>query len=124
MSTIELDQRRLLRMFLSILAALLVLAATQRAVWAEGHIFIVPAASGYGVSDCLGKAQGCSEIVASAWCEAHGYSGPLAFGKAEDITGTIPVPVSTAVHGALQATIAATEPAKIDPNAFIVTCGD
>ncbi len=108
MSAIELDYRRLLRFLLSVLAALLVLAASYRAVWAAGHSFILPAASGYGVSDCLGKEQGCSEVVASAWCEAHGYSAPLAYGRAEDITAAIP--------GA--------QPVKLDRNDFVVTCGE
>ncbi len=120
MSTIELDYRRLLRLLLSILAALLVLAATHRALWAAGHTFILPAASGYGVSDCLDKEQGCGEVVASAWCEAHGYSAPLAYGKADDITGAIPKAIPKAVQGA----VASAEPAKIDSNAYIVTCGD
>lgn len=117
MSTIELDHRKLLRMFLSILAGLLVLAATHGALWAgTSHTFILPATDAYGASDCLGKAQGCSEVVASAWCEAHGYADPIAYGKAEDITGAIPA--------AVQGPAAGSEPAKIDPDAYILTCGE
>jgi hypothetical protein len=121
MMTIELDHRRLLRMLLSILAGLLVLAAAHPPAWAgTGHTFILPASSGYGASDCLGKEQGCSGVVASAWCEAHGYSDPLAYGKAEDMTGAIQV----SVQGTVQSASAGGEIAKMDPDAYVVTCGD
>ena len=108
MSTIDLNYHRLLHIALSVLTGLLVLAALHRPAWATGHTFVLPAMSGYGVSDCLGKADGCGEVVASAWCEAHGYSAPLAYGKAEDVTGTSP--------GA--------KPVKLAPDDFIATCGD
>lgn len=112
MSAAELDYRRLLRLILSVLAALLVLAATHRTALAEGHTFILPPASGYGIADCRGEPQRCSEVVATAWCESHGYAAPIAYGKGEDMTGMIPggKPVPP--------------PARIDPDAFIVTCGD
>jgi hypothetical protein len=113
MPTLNLDQRVVLRVLLSILTALLVLAATHRPVWAgEGHTFILPASDAYGASDCEGKAQGCSEVVASAYCESHGYASPIAYGKAGDMTGAIP------------ATVASTQPVKIDPNAYVVTCSE
>jgi hypothetical protein len=113
MSIIELDHRRLVRVLLSIIAALLVLAATHGAVRAGSQTFVLPPSSGYGVADCLGKEKGCDEVVASAWCEAHGYAHPLAYGKAQDITtGSTPV------------TVAAGQPTKVDPDAYVVTCGD
>src|SRR3712207_5738197 len=36
--------------------------------------FMVPAADGYGVADCLIGNQACGQVVANAWCEAHGYT--------------------------------------------------
>ena len=108
MSASAFDYRRLLQVALSVLAGLLVLAAWHLPAEAAGHTFILPDSSGYGVSDCLGKADGCSEVVASAWCEAHGYAAPIAFGKAEDVTGTTP----------------GIQPVKLAPDDFIVTCGD
>jgi hypothetical protein len=105
----ELDYRTLVRMILSILAALLVLAASHRALRAAtGHSFILSPADPYGVKDCQGKTQGCNQVVASAWCEAHGYGEALAYGMADDVTGTI----------------AGTQPAKPDPNSLLLTCGD
>ena len=112
MSTNKFDYRRLARFLLSILAGLVVLAATQKAVWAEGHTFILPASSDYGVSDCAGKDQGCSEVVASAFCEAHGYAAPLAYGRAGDMTSAIP------------ATVASVQPIQIDPDAYVLSCGE
>jgi hypothetical protein len=108
MSIIRLDYRRIVRLVLSILAGLLVIASLQRAAKADTHVIIVPANDGYGIEDCLSKQKGCGEIVASAWCEAEGYAAPLAYGRAEDITG-----VSASPRGA-----------KLDPNAFIVKCAD
>jgi hypothetical protein len=112
MSTIAFDRRRLLYVGLSILASLVVLTATHEKVQAAGHTFVLPASSGYGISDCLGKTNGCDEVVASAWCESKGYGRPLAYGKAEDAVtssiGTKSGPASV----------------KSDPNDFIVTCGE
>jgi hypothetical protein len=109
MPAIARHYRRLIPVVLSILAGLLALTALKDRVMAgQARTFIIPADDGYGVKDCLGKDQACAEVVASAWCEAHGLSGPLAYGRAEDMTGAI----------------AAQQPAKLDPDAFIVTCRD
>lgn len=112
MSTIALDRRRLLFVVLSILASLVVLAATHVTVRAASRTFVLPPSSGYGISDCLGKTNGCDEVVASAWCESHGYAKPLAYGKADDAvtssTGSKSGPASL----------------KPNPNDYIVTCGD
>ncbi|HLH10799.1 MAG TPA: hypothetical protein VKV77_02845 [Methylovirgula sp.] len=100
---------RFLPVLLSILAGLLVLAAFEGRVMAdETRTFVIPADDGYGVQDCLGKDQACAQVVASAWCEAHGLSAPLAYGRAEDMAGAI----------------AGVQPAKLDPDAFVVTCKD
>lgn len=102
--------RRFFPLLLSILAALFALTALKDRVMADQtHTFIIPADDGYGTQDCLGKDQACTEIIASAWCEAHGFSGPLAYGRSDDMTASIKGTPS---------------PAKLDPNAFVVTCRD
>ncbi len=117
MPAIARNCRKLIHVVLSILAGLLAVTAMKDRVLADQtHTFVIPADDGYGVKDCLGKDQGCAEAVASAWCEAHGLSGPLAYGRAEDIaTSAIPV---------TNATGAMPQPAKLDPDAFVVTCKD
>ena len=109
MSIIRLDFGMILRVVLSILAGLLVVAAAQRAARAaDSHMIVVPADDGYGVQECLLRTKGCGEIVAAAWCEAMGFADPIAFGRAEDITSTI----------------SGGQEAKIDPDAFIVSCAE
>jgi hypothetical protein len=107
MSAIVSDYRRILYAVLSILAGLLALAALRDDVMADqSRTFVIPPQDGYGTEDCMGKDRACAEVVASAWCEAHGLAAPVAYGLAEDMT----------------ATIAGARPAKLDPNAFVVTC--
>jgi hypothetical protein len=36
--------------------------------------FMVPAADGYGVAECLISSQACGQVVADTWCEAQGYA--------------------------------------------------
>ena len=107
------DYRRLLPLGLSILAGLLVLAAMRTEARAQDgkqvfarETFVIPADDGYGTEDCLGKDRACGQVVASAWCEAHGLAAPVAFGPASDVT--------SAIAGAKRV--------NLDPNAFIVTC--
>lgn len=51
--------------------------------------FIVSAADGYGVNECIKTGDECAKIVADAWCEAHGNGAAKAFGRADDVTGAI-----------------------------------
>lgn len=44
--------------------------------------FLIPASDGYGIAQCLLTGDACGEIVAAAWCEAHGYARAEAFGAA------------------------------------------
>jgi len=109
MSAIARDYRKILCAVLSILAGLLALAALRDNVKADqSHTFVIPAQDGYGIEDCIGKDRACAEVVASAWCEAHGLAAPIAYGRAEDMTGTV----------------AGAQPAKFDPGSFVVTCKD
>ena len=53
---------------------------------ARGHAqgprtFMIAAAAGYGVEDCLGEGSECGKVVADAWCQAHGGGAALKFGR-------------------------------------------
>jgi hypothetical protein len=107
MPVIQLDFRWILRLVLSILAGLAAIAALQQAARADTHTIVIPANDGYGIEECLSGSKGCGEIVAAAWCEAEGFSTPLAFGRAADVTGAV-----------------AGQESKLDPDAFVVKCAD
>jgi len=107
------DYRRILPLGLSILAGLLALAAMQGNARAQetkqamaSETFVIPADDGYGTQDCLGRDKACGQVVASAWCEAHGLAAPIAYGPAADITGAT----------------AGVKPLKLDPSSFVITC--
>ncbi|MCB5176198.1 hypothetical protein [Microvirga lenta] len=53
--------------------------------------FLVPAADGYGVADCLISSQSCGQVVADTWCEAHGYTRAVSFRQVapHEVTGTV-----------------------------------
>jgi len=59
--------------------------------------FLIPAAEGYGVADCLTGGTECGTIVANAWCESQGFSRAESFGLAapETVTGSAQVSLST-----------------------------
>jgi len=48
--------------------------------------YVIPADGSYGVEECISRSSECGQVVASAWCEAHGHSGVRAFGPASDVT--------------------------------------
>jgi hypothetical protein len=53
--------------------------------------FMVPAADGYGVAECLISNDACGQSVANTWCEAQGYMKAVSFRQidAEEVTGSI-----------------------------------
>jgi uncharacterized membrane protein len=54
--------------------------------------FLIPAAEGYGVADCLtAPGSECGRVVADAYCEAQGFAKSESFGRAalDDVTGTL-----------------------------------
>jgi hypothetical protein len=53
--------------------------------------FLVPAADGYGVAECLISNKPCGQVVADTWCEAQGYNRAVSFRQveAEEMTGSI-----------------------------------
>jgi hypothetical protein len=46
----------------------------------ETHAFVIAANDGYGVEDCLAGTNECGQVVADAWCEAHGHGSAVSFG--------------------------------------------
>jgi hypothetical protein len=82
---------------LPLLGGLFVLAALQTAARSEPspapapgvQSFVVSAADGYGVNECIKSGDDCAKIVADAWCEAHGHGSARAFGPASDATASI-----------------------------------
>jgi hypothetical protein len=56
--------------------------------------FVITAASGYGVEDCLGEGGECGQVVADAWCEAHGRGAALKFGHSDAVAGDATPPGS------------------------------
>jgi hypothetical protein len=78
-------------------------AASARAV------YVIADHDGYGVLECLTQGKECGKILADSWCESHGHGPALAFGRAEDITGSTP---------------ASSPRARPASEAASVTCGD
>jgi hypothetical protein len=87
--------------------ALVALGASPAAA-ADRNVFIIAAAQGYGVQDCLAEGGECGQVVADAWCEAHGHGPAISFG-----------PVGDEVTGALAGSRVA-DPAS----PYVVRCGD
>jgi ssDNA-binding replication factor A large subunit len=71
------------------LVAVLAVASACAAYARETDTFMISAASGYGVEDCLAEGGECGHVVADAWCEAHGRGAALKFGRSDaDLTDT------------------------------------
>jgi hypothetical protein len=53
--------------------------------------FLIPASDGYGIAHCLLAEAACGDVVANAWCEAHGYARAESYGAVarEDHTGSL-----------------------------------
>ncbi|WP_414471636.1 hypothetical protein [Microvirga sp. M2] len=71
-------------------ASLTLLSNGTRASSTEAT-FLVPAADGYGVAECLISSQACGQVVADTWCESQGYVRAVSFRQieAEEATGSI-----------------------------------
>ena len=63
----------------------------SRALATSPATFLIPVSDGYGVADCLASGAECGQVIATAWCEAQGYTLATAFGPAarEDVTGSV-----------------------------------
>lgn len=63
------------------LAVAFVIGATIAPMARQPSTFVIAAAQGYGVEDCLAEGGECGHVVADAWCEAHGEGEALNFGR-------------------------------------------
>jgi hypothetical protein len=88
-----------------LVAALTASSASNLARAAGSHDYEIAANDGYGLEDCLAAGNECGQVVADAWCEAHGHGHALAFGPRSAIEGRA-TPVS-----------ATDEP-------YVIKCGD
>ena len=69
-------------------------AALSTAQGGETHALVIAANDGYGVQDCLAEAGECGQIVADAWCEAHGHGVAVSFGPASRFAGVVAMKIS------------------------------
>lgn len=113
MTFVEFEHRVLPRIVLPLIGGLLILSVFGRtgAQAAGQNTFVINDTEGYGITECLTSGKSCGRVVADAWCEAHGLGPSVAFGRAEDITG------STA--GASRVETVATQ---VKAGSVVVTC--
>jgi hypothetical protein len=110
MRPVAVELRKVIQIAAAGAAGLLVLSASRVPSQAQtSHMLVIPASDGYGFDDCLAGNKTCGHVIADAWCEAHGMSAAISFGRSDDITASI---AGTA------------QPAKIAANSFIVNCKD
>jgi len=62
----------------------------------ESHDYIIAANDGYGLQECLAEGGECGQVVADAWCEAHGHGAAVSFGPRSAFVGVGATKISTA----------------------------
>lgn len=62
----------------------LMVASAGKASAEEKSSYVIAGTSGYGVEDCLGEGGECGQVVADAWCEAHGRGAAVKFGRSDN----------------------------------------
>jgi hypothetical protein len=115
MTDTAVDYRKIVQIVAPLAAALLALSAAGRmsAQAQTNHMLVIPASDGYGFDDCIGSNKACGQVIADAWCEAHGMAASISFGRAEDITGTLPASVEKAAPKLV-----------VSRGSFVVNCKD
>jgi hypothetical protein len=63
------------------LAVVLVAASAPAHSARNASTYVIAAAPGYGVEDCLAEGGECGRAVPDAWCEALGGGAALKFGR-------------------------------------------
>jgi len=53
---------------------------------AEPKAFLISPNDGYGLQDCLATSSECGQVVADAFCEAHGEGPAVSFGPRSKFT--------------------------------------
>ena len=84
---------KITRIGVVVLYALCVASAPGAVRAAGSHDYEIAANDGYGLEDCLAAGSDCGQVVADAWCEAHGHGHALAYGLRSVADGR-PTPVS------------------------------
>jgi hypothetical protein len=64
------------------LFALGALTAAHPAAAQAPSVFVITASDGYGIGDCLAQGGSCGQMIADAWCAAHGAARAISFGPA------------------------------------------
>jgi len=67
----------------ALVGATLGVAGLAKSQAQETRTIVVPAATGYGVEECLDAGSDCGAIVANAWCNAYGEGVAVEFGRYE-----------------------------------------
>ena len=81
-------------------------ASSSEGAQAQGaYLYAIAANDGYGLQECLAGGEECGQVVADAWCEAHGHGKAISFGPASSLSSTA-ISVSTAAE------------------AYVISCGD
>jgi hypothetical protein len=120
MSATAVDYRKIIQIVAPLIAALVAVSAGRVPAQAQSNLMlIIPASDGYGFDDCISSHKSCGQIIADAWCEAHGMAASTAFGRAEDVTASIPARAPASKSGPMAATAT-----KFEPGAFVVNCRD
>lgn len=73
----------------------LVGATPQLASAEGGYLYAIAANDGYGLQECLAGGTDCGQVVADAWCEAHGLGHALRFGAQSSFSGARPTHVAS-----------------------------
>ena len=117
MSSVAADFRKIVQIAATAAAGLLVWSASNVTSRAQtSHMLVVPASDGYGFDDCLTGNKACGQVIADAWCEAHGMTASTSFGRSDDITASISKSGQTGPS--------AVALGKVEPGTFIVNCKD
>ncbi|RBP15841.1 hypothetical protein DFR50_107111 [Roseiarcus fermentans] len=69
------------------LAIALLVAVSVDSMARETSTFVIAAAQGYGVEDCLAEGGECGRDVAEAWCQAKGRGEAVSFGRSAGVDG-------------------------------------
>jgi len=72
----------------------------------ETHALVVAGNDGYGVQECLAEAGECGQVVADAWCEAHGHGAAVSFGPASRFTTAVATKIA------------------LTAETYVINCGD
>jgi hypothetical protein len=89
------------------LFTLLAFATAHPAAAQAPSLFVIAASEGYGIGDCLANGGSCGQIIADAWCVAHGATHAVSFGPAVDFAGA-----------------AARPDVPISPGSMVISCAE